>query len=128
MMRHEIVDVLARHSIGRICFLDGTYPIALPVNYRFDRDGATERIVIQTTASSQLAQAHGPASFELDEFDFATGRVWTVLVRGTLRRVLDTRDLPSTQPLLPVARDQFLALTVTSLSGRHFSLAPNPGG
>lgn len=124
MMRHEIVELLQTHSIGRLCHLDGDYPLALPVNYRFHRDGDVETIVIQTTASSRLALATGPAGFELDEIDLATGRVWTVLARGHLHRVHGTHDLPGTQPLIPTGRDQWLTLEIDSLTGRRFHLDP----
>jgi nitroimidazol reductase NimA-like FMN-containing flavoprotein (pyridoxamine 5'-phosphate oxidase superfamily) len=122
MMRHEVLQRLREHTIGRLCVLDGNFPVAFPVNYRLHRDPDGDVIVIQTAGNTTIARSAGPASLEVDEVDLDTGEVWSVIVRGHLRRVPRGQGLPETEPLIATGRDQWLTLDVTSSSGRTFHL------
>lgn len=124
LMHHEAMQRLREHVIGRLCVIDHEYPVTFPVNYRLDRDDGNDVVVVQTAGNTTIARSAGPASLEVDEIDLETGRVWSVVVRGQLRRVHGGHHLPSTEPIIAAGRDQWLTLDVTSISGRAFHLDP----
>jgi nitroimidazol reductase NimA-like FMN-containing flavoprotein (pyridoxamine 5'-phosphate oxidase superfamily) len=126
LMRHEAVELLRRHDVGRLCVVDGEYPIAVPVNYRLHDDGDGQVIVIQTAATTTIARATGNASLEVDDIDLTGGTAWSVIVRGLLKHAYGDHGLPSTDPVVTADRDQWLTLEIVALSGRRFSVAPRP--
>jgi nitroimidazol reductase NimA-like FMN-containing flavoprotein (pyridoxamine 5'-phosphate oxidase superfamily) len=124
LMRHEAMELLWRHDVGRLCVLDGEYPIAVPVNYRMHNDGGDQVVVIQTAPTTAIARSTGNASLEVDEIDLAAGAAWSVIARGLLKRAHGDHGLPSTDPVVAVDRDQWLTLEIVAVSGRRFSVAP----
>jgi uncharacterized protein len=122
--RHECVDLIGADSVGRLCIIDHGYPLAFPVNYRFVRDRAGDRVVFRTSPDALLAQYEGPSSLEVDEVSADRRRAWSVIVRGQLRRVHGDTSLPDTDPLVSDRRHQWLVLDVSSVSGRRFTGTP----
>ena len=76
----ECRRLLAQHTLGRVGITSGGLPLILPVHYVYD-DGA---IVFRTGAGTKLrAAANGDVlAFEVDTFDAASGRGWSVMVLG----------------------------------------------
>ncbi len=81
----ECETFLEQTQVGRVVFLSGEYPIALPVNYRwFERS-----VVFRTLEGRKLnaAVSDRPISFEIDGWDAARHSGWSVLVKGRGRQV-----------------------------------------
>ena len=78
---------LADAHIGRVVFVDGRGPVALPVNYGI----LDEDIVFRTAASSSLLASSyvDRVGFEIDEIDERRREGWSVLVTGSVRHVTD---------------------------------------
>lgn len=83
----QCTEVLASSSIGRIVFLDGDQPIALPVNYAWFEDS----IVFRTGEGQKLSAATlgQKVAFEVDEIEPGTHEGLSVLVKGEARAVED---------------------------------------
>ena len=117
---------LARTRIGRVVFVDGRGPVALPVNYGV----LDEDIVFRTAASSSLLASSyvDRVGFEIDEIDERRREGWSILVTGAVRLVVDEDELRSVQQLgvVPWAegeRGQYLRLAVRTITGRHLVVA-----
>lgn len=126
--RWEVLDLVRGSRIGRLCVIDGGFPIAVPVNYRLTEQDGKEVIVVRTAANTMIARYEGLASLEIDHIDLAAGSAWSVIVRGNLRRVLGTHTLPDPAPIITVDRHQWTTLTVQAMSGRRFIIQPSADG
>ncbi len=80
--------------IGRLCVLEGEYPVAFPVNYRlvFDSQGLLV-IVLRTREGNSLDRERSNVSFQVDGLDEMTQTGWSILARGELRSTSST-DAP----------------------------------
>lgn len=88
----ECVALLAGIPVGRIVFLDGEQPVALPFNYAV-HDGS---VVFKTVAGSRVdavREAGEPVSFEVDEYDTTRFVAWSVLVKGHLELVSEPEQV-----------------------------------
>jgi nitroimidazol reductase NimA-like FMN-containing flavoprotein (pyridoxamine 5'-phosphate oxidase superfamily) len=117
---------LAAGRIGRVVFVDGRGPVALPVNYRvFEGD-----VVFRTAAISSLLGSSyvDRVGFEVDDVDEERRVGWSVLVTGRVRLVDDPAELRALQELgvTPWAegpRTQYLRLAVRNITGRRLVVA-----
>ena len=72
------------------CVLDGTRPVALPVNFEFTED----QIVFSTDDAKASALGAGSTiGFEIDRIDEALSEGWSVLVTGSCRRIEDPEEV-----------------------------------
>jgi nitroimidazol reductase NimA-like FMN-containing flavoprotein (pyridoxamine 5'-phosphate oxidase superfamily) len=115
----ESLELLGLTTVGRLCIIDHGYPLAFPLNYRLLHDPT--RIIFRTNPSSALAHYEGQASLEVDHIDLLTPSAWSIIVRGTLRRVVEQHELADTHPLVTTGRFHWIVLEATSISGRRFS-------
>ena len=83
----ECSDMLASAHVGRIVFVDGNQPLALPVNFAWFEDS----VVFRTGEGQKLhaATVGQTVAFEVDEIDGATHQGWSVIVKGSAREVTD---------------------------------------
>lgn len=116
----ECLDLVGACSVGRLCFVDGDTPIAYPVSFKLHRSDAGSSVVVRTGPDSLVAGYTGPASFEVDEIDVEARTAWSVLMRGTVRRSHEPRELPVPEPWISDGRHVWLLLEVASVSGRRF--------
>ncbi|MEM9562963.1 MAG: pyridoxamine 5'-phosphate oxidase family protein [Actinomycetota bacterium] len=81
----DCIAILASSSIGRIVFVDGDQPIALPVNYGWFE----ESVVFRTGEGLKLTAALDGqrVGFEVDRIDETTHSGVSVLVKGEARVV-----------------------------------------
>ena len=81
----ECESLLEQNQVGRVVFVSGEYPIALPVNYRWF-DGS---VVFRTLEGRKLnaAVSNRAISFEIDGWDAGRHTGWSVLVKGHGRQV-----------------------------------------
>jgi nitroimidazol reductase NimA-like FMN-containing flavoprotein (pyridoxamine 5'-phosphate oxidase superfamily) len=136
LSEEECQTQLARGRIGRVVFVDGRGPVALPVNYRV----LNGDIVFRTASfSSLMASTYvDRVGFEVDEIDESRREGWSVLATGRARLVTDNTELRSLQQLgvTPWAegpRTQYIRIMVRTISGRRLRAAAdrsegtNPG-
>ncbi len=122
----ECWERLQAGHVGRVVFVDGDRPVALPVNYCiFDRD-----IVFRTAASSSvLASSYaGHVSFQIDDIDEHQRAGWSVLATGSVQRADGQTELRALQeigvdPWVEGPRTLYLRLVVRSITGRRLMLA-----
>lgn len=107
---------------GRIALSTPTGPYIVPVNYTVVDDA----IVVRTSAYSLLGTYGRDTTFafEIDEFDRALARGWSVQARGRSETITDPieltaiRDLAELHPWAGGARALYLRLRWTELTGR----------
>lgn len=83
-------SLMADEPVGRVVFIDGGQPVALPVNHVVE-DG---QVFFQSTIGSKLDKALREAGtvvgFEVDSYDEVTRSGWSVLLKGTIHPVTGT--------------------------------------
>ena len=120
----ECLEILGRHSLGRIAIVVDGQPQIFPVNYAMN--GRT--IAIRTASGSKLS--HAPTSkvcFEIDEYDSSVGVGWSVIVQGVAIDATDSFDDVSwaargvaPRPLAPGAKPYRIAIEPSKITGRRF--------
>lgn len=83
----DCVAMLSSSTIGRIVFVDGEQPLALPVNYAWFEGS----VVFRTGEGQKLhaATVGQTVAFEVDSIDEAAHTGWSVILKGTAREVSD---------------------------------------
>ena len=118
----ECFDLLEPGGIGRVGFTSFDGIMMLPVNF-----AVTAKTIIFRTAPDTLLAVYSNAqvSFEADRFDEALHAGWSVLVQGRAHQVTDGRevkrlqDRTNLQPWAVGARDVYVRITPTRISGRR---------
>ena len=109
--------------VGRVAVGSPTGPHIVPVNYSVVDDS----IIFRTTPYSLLG-THGRnamLAFEVDHFDYAEQRGWSVLARGRADTVTDPveiahiRDTWPPRPWADGTRNLYFRLPWTELTGRR---------
>lgn len=124
----ECLGLLSAHEVGRLCVVDGGFPLAFPVNYRVVPGGdGGAALVVRTRHGSVLDQSETRAGFEIDGIDPSTSSGWSVVVRGILHHAdasLTPPWLRSWDPRPWVGdRDSWLYLTPVEVTGRRLASA-----
>ena len=121
LTRSECEELLQEHVVGRVGFCGAAGPLILPVNYRVH----TGQVVFRTSAYGMLAELRRrtPVAFEIDGIDEPAETGWDVLGRGTAEGVTHDRLLTELWGSGPIpwakgTRNMFIAITLTSLTGR----------
>jgi nitroimidazol reductase NimA-like FMN-containing flavoprotein (pyridoxamine 5'-phosphate oxidase superfamily) len=118
----ECLDLLEPGGIGRIGFTSADGIMMLPVSF-----AVTAKTIIFRTAPDTLLALYGNSrvSFEADRFDEALHEGWSVLAQGHAHEVTDERevrhleDRTYLEPWAAGARDVYIRITPTRISGRH---------
>ncbi len=120
-------ELLKTQRLGRVIERVGDIIEVFPVNY--DTDG--ERIVFRTAPGTKLAGfiAAQEVLFEVDELIDA--HAWSVVARGHARLIETDAELAELgsikpQPLLPTVKEHIAVLEIDSISGREFTIGPEP--
>lgn len=118
----ECLDLLEPGGIGRVGFTAAEGMMMLPVNFAV----AAKTVVFRTAPDTLLAlYADGQVSFEADCLDEALRTGWSVLVQGRAHRVTGEREVEQLrnrtqlQPWAAGARDVYVRITPTRISGRR---------
>jgi nitroimidazol reductase NimA-like FMN-containing flavoprotein (pyridoxamine 5'-phosphate oxidase superfamily) len=117
----ECFDLLEPGGIGRVGFTAPNGVMILPVNF-----AVFGKAIIFRTAPDTLLALHTNAhlSFEVDHFDETLHEGWSVLVQGHAHEVTDERevkhleDVTRLEPWAPGARDVYVRIAPTYVSGR----------
>jgi nitroimidazol reductase NimA-like FMN-containing flavoprotein (pyridoxamine 5'-phosphate oxidase superfamily) len=118
----ECFDLLEPGGIGRVGFTAEDWVMMLPVNFAL-----SGKAIIFRTAPDTLLALHASAriSFEVDHFDEARREGWSVLVHGHAHQVTDEdevkhlEDVTRLEPWAPGARDVYVHIAATHISGRR---------
>ncbi len=116
--------LIASKDIGRIAFEIGGVPEIFPVNYA--ADGST--VVFRTAEGTMLQQAvKRRVAFEVDDWDPAKGLAWSVVIKGVAEEITTGIDPFAMAlrgrhvvPLAPGARDYWIAVYPSEITGRRF--------
>ena len=117
----ECFDLLEPGGIGRVGFSSADGIVMLPVNFAM----TAKTIIFRTAPDTLLAlYANAQVSFEADQLDEALHEGWSVLVQGHAHTVTDERqvknlqDRTHLQPWAAGARDVYIRITPTRITGR----------
>jgi nitroimidazol reductase NimA-like FMN-containing flavoprotein (pyridoxamine 5'-phosphate oxidase superfamily) len=118
----ECFDLLEPGGIGRVGIAAADGVVILPVNYAVEGQA-----IIYRTAPDTLLAVHvnTQVSFEVDQCDEALREGWSVLVQGHADEVTDDHqvkqleDTTRLKPWAPGARDVYVRLAPTEISGRR---------
>jgi nitroimidazol reductase NimA-like FMN-containing flavoprotein (pyridoxamine 5'-phosphate oxidase superfamily) len=122
----ECRRLLAESDVGRVAFVDGDFPVVLPVNFVLDGD----HILIQSDVGAKTSgiPLH-PVAFEVDGVERWNHSGWSVLVQGFGRDVTESADAASeelrTRPVdtwVPGEKERWLTIDIRAISGRRLNV------
>jgi uncharacterized protein len=122
LSRSECETLLRRDVVGRVTIAPPTGPHVMPLNY-----SVTDGSVVLCTTPYSLLGTYGRDSmlaFEIDHFEHARQRGWSVVVRGRAEAVEDPGELARLVRLLPRPwaagrRSLYLRIPLTEVTGRR---------
>ena len=128
MAPDDCYDRLRHAHVGRIGFVDEGEVVVLPVNISLDGHA----IVFRTGHGAKLSSAvmSKPVCVEIDDWDDVSHTGWSVLARGVASEVLDDdqiehlRSLPVRPWSNPQARDRWVRVSITEITGRRIVQTP----
>ena len=128
LSREECTRLLAEHHLGRLAFWSGDLPLILPVNYVFEMPN----VVIRTGPGTKLEETPlRMVAFEIDDADRDGRWGWSVVAQGPAFDITDSLDEFSAllrtltvEPWAPGAKQHWLKMTATRVSGRRFVRSP----
>ncbi len=120
----ECLDLLEPGGVGRVGFTSAGGIMMLPVNF-----AVTGKTIVFRTAPDTLLALYGNAqvSFEVDHLNEALHEGWSVLMHGHAHKVTDERevkhleDRTQLEPWAGGARDLYVRITPTRISGRRIA-------
>ncbi len=116
--------LLGEAHVGRLVYLDGDWPVAIPVNFAV----ADREIVLRVAGGTKRAAMAQPRlAFEVDHIDDDHQSGWSVLLRGTGSE-LSPDTLPAVirqmhgvfpKPWATGVHNTWLKITPTAVTGRR---------
>jgi len=124
---HACWALLRDSEVGRLAVVHEGAPEIFPVNFVVDHGS----VVVRTGPGTKLAAAAPGTSvaFEVDGYDAAAGRAWSVVLKGqvelvqTIQEMVDTVDLPLF-PWHAAPKPCYLRIVPGELTGRRFVVVP----
>lgn len=121
----ECWELLANDAVGRLALVVEGHPEIFPVNYVLHR----RSIVFRSAGGTKLwgAAAERPAALEIDGYDPRSEEAWSVVVRGDTEIIRDQAEKDAVdglhlEPWQPGAKDHYIRLSATALTGRRFKV------
>ena len=116
----ECLRLISPGGIGRIAYSGRSGVTVLPVNYKLHQ-GA---IPLDEDLRTGIADAEYKVGFEIDDFDLAARRGWSVLVQGSAHHMDSGPERAAAleagvEPWPGGDREQFLRIVPTRISGRR---------
>jgi hypothetical protein len=130
------LQLISPGGVGRIAYAGRFGLVVLPVNYAL-HDGA---VVFRTAEHGPLDEdlrtgidgAEYKVAFEIDDIDLASRQGWSVLIQGPASHVSgaerDTTMQADVRPLAPGARELFVRIVPSRVTGRRISPALRVAG
>lgn len=118
--------LLGAAGVGRLAVVVDDQPEIFPVNYAVDHETVVFRSGEGTKTAAAAEQA--PVALEVDGYDDATSRAWSVVVKGRARSVprghelMDVLELPLF-PWQEGPKDRFVRIVPAAVTGRRFTVA-----
>lgn len=120
----ECLEILGRHSLGRVAIVVDGQPKIFPVNYAM----GGRVITFRTGSGTKLSHAPGSkVSFEIDGYDSLAGVGWSVMVQGVAVDATDSFDdvswaarAAAPRALAPGAKPFRVAIDPSEITGRRF--------
>lgn len=118
----QCIELLRRHSVGRVAWQSADGPQILPVTYAHHNDA----IVFRTSPYGILSELVQPCevAFEVDALDHENRAGWSIVARGRAQAVAEPRDLVdlwTVDGLVPWAggiRGLFIRIQISKITGR----------
>ena len=129
LLDHACWQLVRSVPVGRLAVVVDGAPEIFPVNHLVDHAA----IVFRTAAGTKLSAADGQrVAFEVDGVDHASGRAWSVVLKGRAKRVSALYDVVESfqMPLTawqPGAKPIFVRIDVDAVSGRRFTPTTSRG-
>lgn len=124
-------ELLASVEVGRLAVAVSGDVDIFPLNFAID-DGT---IMFRSAAGTKLVEVvlAGRVAFEVDGYEPAHGRAWSVVVKGTAELLDRFSDIYKVEdlPLFPwnaSPKERFVRIVPDKLSGRRFTVAATRGG
>lgn len=120
-------ELLLSSSLGRLALSVGGEPDIFPVNFV----AADRRLYFRTAEGSKLLELTVNNRIALETDGVGREQAWSVVVKGTARILekraeIDAADELPLQPLIPTLKYIYVEITPLELSGRRFTLGPEP--
>jgi len=124
----ECWSLLGGEEVGRLAIAIMNVPDVFPVNFVVDR----RTVVFRTAEGTKLAASvHGRAvAFEVDGYEPAVGRAWSVVVKGhgyeieRMEELFAAMDLPLF-PWHAGPKGRFVRIQPLEITGRRFHVDPD---
>ncbi|MCH8559127.1 pyridoxamine 5'-phosphate oxidase family protein [Nesterenkonia sp. LB17] len=124
----QIWGLLERGRFGRLVVVVGQRADIFPINYAAAPD---RTLVFRTAPGTKLAKLaiNETVLFEADHISVDTA--WSVTVRGQAQWLQRTEEIEEAErlelrPWAPSVKDNYVRVTPTEISGRHFQFGPHP--
>lgn len=125
----ECADLLASEPVGRLGYVDGGWPVIVPVNFSVHE---SDVIIRGMPGAKLLAADRGDVvCFEVDSLDHEARTGWSVVVHGPLEAIADPRDLRSAwehdpEPWADASSWRWLRIRPVSMTGRRYTASTAP--
>ncbi|POH72600.1 pyridoxamine 5'-phosphate oxidase family protein [Arthrobacter glacialis] len=123
---HECWAFLRGVSVGRLAVWDTDHPDIFPINYAVDHGSLVFRTGLGTKLDAALGET--PVAFEADGVDPVSAVAWSVVAKGSARRLDSTEDVLASFSIMLFPwqsghKDTFIRIEPTSITGRKFVVA-----
>lgn len=123
----ECWELLLSASLGRLGLSVADEPEIFPVNFV----AADKRILFRTAEGTKLLELTVNNRVALETDGVGRDEAWSVVVKGTARvldkewEIIAANSLPL-RPLVPTLKYNFVEITPIAVTGRKFTLGPEP--
>lgn len=123
----ECWDTLLSTSLGRLGVAVAGEPDIYPINFVT----ADRKLYFRTAEGTKLLSLVVNQRVALEADGVGDDQAWSVVVKGTARIIEKQSEIDSVnalplQPLIPTLKYIFVEITPTEISGRRFTLGPEP--
>ena len=123
----EAWDRLGENSFARLALAVRGEIDIFPLNYY--SDGST--LLMRTAPGTKLLELTINNRVALEVDGYTDEEAWSVVVKGTARRLqlqweIAEADEAPLAPWIPTLKYEYVRITPTSVSGRHFRRGPEP--
>jgi len=120
---HTCVELIQSTPIGRVGFISDNKPLVLPVNFAWFEGGVVFRSLDGQKLSAAVDKQH--VCFEIDRWEQASHKGWSVVVQGQAHHVTDWAEIEHLENLglVPWAteawRQMWIRIEPQTISGRQ---------